>query len=58
MGIVVPPGEYTVGSQVICLLLQRVEGSVPVPKRRGIVTNVGDDEVWKSSVPKSNTILV
>lgn len=57
-GIVMPPGgAYAVGSQVICLLLQRVEGPVPVFKRRGVVTKAGDDETWKSSVPRSTIIL-
>jgi hypothetical protein len=52
-----PEFGYIVGSQVACLL-QRVEGSVPMFKRREIVLEAGDDRTWLNSVPKSNIVLV
>jgi len=59
MGIRFPSGMgYAVGSQVICLLLQRADRSVPIFKRRGIVTDAGDDDTWRTSVPKSNIVLI
>jgi hypothetical protein len=45
MGVSTSSGfGYIVGTQVVCLLLQRVEGHTTIFKRRGIVTKAGDDE--------------
>jgi hypothetical protein len=59
IGVITSPGfGYVVRTQVVCILLQRVEGHTTIFKRRGIVTKAGDDETWRSSVPRSNIVLV
>jgi hypothetical protein len=59
MGVIAASGiGYIPGTQIICLLLHRVEGYAPIFKMRGIVTKAGEAAMWRSSVPRTNIVLV
>jgi hypothetical protein len=56
--LVSPGGMSSMGTRVICLLLQHIEGAVPIFRRRGIVTKAGDDNTWNAMAPKSRIVII